>query len=78
VSPVLLHASSDAAAQAVVRALTTADIMAAGFMPGTGRYAVWVKVPEQREPEAMNIAVTIDPRIRPVRRALPGGPGRLG
>jgi hypothetical protein len=60
----LLHASSDSAAQAVVRALTTADITAAGFIPSTGRYAVWVKVPEQREPEAMSIAVTVDPRIR--------------
>jgi len=48
----------------VVLALTTADITAAGFIPRTGKYAVWVKVPEQREPEAMSIAVTIDPRIR--------------
>ena len=60
----LLHASSDSAAQAVVEALTAADIQAAEFIAGTGTYAVWVKVPEQREPEALNLAVTIDPSIR--------------
>ena len=64
VSSVLLHASSDSAAQAVVRALKTAEIKAAEFIASSGTYAVWVKVPEQREPEAMHIAVTIDPSIR--------------
>jgi hypothetical protein len=63
VSFVLLHASSDSAAQAVVRALQAARIKAAGFIAGSGPYAVWAKVPEQREPEAMLIAVTIDPSI---------------
>jgi len=60
----LLHASSDSAAQAVVRALVAADIKAAGFVAGSGTYAVWVKVPEQREPEALDLAATIDPSIR--------------
>jgi len=60
----LLHASSDSAAQAVVQALTAADIKAAGFIAGSGKYAVWVKVPEPREPEALDLAETIDPRIR--------------
>ena len=34
------------------------------FIAGSGTYAVWVKVPEQREPEALNLAATIDPSIR--------------
>jgi hypothetical protein len=41
-----------------------ADIRAADFIAGTGTYAVWVKMPEQREPEALNLAVTIDPSFR--------------
>ena len=63
-SSVLLHASSDSVAQAVVQALKAAEIKAAEFIASSGTYAVWVKVPEQREPEALNLAATIDPSIR--------------
>jgi len=59
----MLHASSDAAAKAVVRALTAAHIEAAGNGPRGGTYPVWVKVAEQREAEALDIAKTIDPTI---------------
>jgi len=31
--------------------------------PGAGTYPVWVKVPEQREAEALDMAKTIDPTI---------------
>lgn len=60
----MLYASSDSAAQAVVRALRAAHIEAAGDTPHGGSYVVWIKVPEQREPEALDIAMTIDPTIR--------------
>jgi len=59
----LLHASSDTAAQAVARALVAAGIKAGDFIAGSGTYAVWVKVPEQREPEALDLAAKIDPSI---------------
>jgi len=59
----LLHASSDSAAKAVVRALRAAHIEAAGDGPRGGTYPVWVKVSEKCEAEALNIAMTIDPTI---------------
>ena len=59
----LLYASSDSAAKAVVRSLRAAHIEAAGDGPRGGTYPVWVKVPEQREAEALDIALTIDPTI---------------
>ena len=60
----MLYASSDSAAKAVARALMARGIEAAGGNPGGGTYPVAVKVPEQREPEALDIATTIDPTIR--------------
>jgi hypothetical protein len=60
----LLYASSDSAAQAVVRVLRAGDIEAAGATPRGGTYPVSVKVPQQREPEALDIAKTIDPTVR--------------
>ena len=59
----LLHASSDTAAKAVIRALRAAHIEAAGDGPRGETYPVWVTVPEQREAEALDIAMTIDPSI---------------
>jgi len=59
----MLHASSDSAAKAVVRALRAAHIEAAGDGPRGGTYPVWVEVPEQGEAEALDIARTIDPTI---------------
>ena len=60
----MLYASSDSAAKAVVRALKARDIEAAGNNPRAGTYPVSVRVPAQREPEALDIAKTIDPTIR--------------
>jgi hypothetical protein len=61
---VLLHASSNFAALAVVRALRADDIEAGWDSQGDGTHAVWVWVPTQREPEALKIAATVDPSIR--------------
>ncbi len=60
----LLYASSDSAAQAVVRAFKARNIEAAGAKPRSGTYSVSIRVPSQREPEAWDIAKTIDPTIR--------------
>jgi hypothetical protein len=64
VNPMLLPASSDASATAVVRALSAADIEAEGATRAAGIYAVSVKVPSQRDAAALDIATTIDPSIR--------------
>ena len=60
----LLHASSNVAALAVVRALRAERIEAGWDSQGDGTHAVWVWVPKQREPEALKIAATVDPSIR--------------
>ena len=60
---VLLHASSNLAALEVVRALRADHIEAGWDNPGDGTHNVWVWVPTPREPEALKIAVTVDPSI---------------
>ena len=59
----MLHASSNLAALEVVRALRADHIEAGWDNPGDGTHAVWVWVPTPREPEALKIAVTVDPSI---------------
>ena len=59
----LLYATSRDAAEAVARALMARGIEAAGGNPRAGNYPVSIKVPEQRELEALDIAKTIDPTI---------------
>lgn len=66
----LLHASSNLAALEVVRALRADHIEAGWDNAGDGTHAVWVWVPTPREPEALKIAVTVDPSIQK--------PGTLG
>lgn len=61
---VLLHASSNLAALAVVEALRADHIEAGWDSQGDGTHAVWVWVPSQREPQALRIAVHVDPSIR--------------
>jgi len=60
----LLHASSNLAALAVVRALRADHIEAGWDSWVDGTHVVWVWVPAQREPAALTIAGTVDPSIR--------------